>query len=384
VATCFLFTRQLDDDGCLSITLDQSGQIEAPLEKRSFESIITLQATVSRTIAVVPSELAGIQEVEFAWLGDRKARAAIPYALEEQLAQPVTSVHFAFDRAFYQNQKYLIVIFDKQGMVDLKRKFADASIKIDALTIDWFAVPSNQAFLTDKNLLVHEPAFKGALDGELIDVYMKKQPLVTQMLTFSDSLTDRKLPEELTKMDLSADVFIAQQLMKLPFINLFQGEFHQDTRKSSTQFWYQLSGALLGLWLVSIVIFDAIQLYSLNRKHAQLDEQIAVIYKEFFPTAQHVISPKFRITELLKSSTNQGEGALWPLLDKIAPALQQKQLTIQQLRFQDQTLSITLNANDFETLENLQLMLKNEGVKVTQTQASSQDNQVIATLELNL
>ena len=96
MTTCFLFARQFYDEACLSLRLDKNGEIDAPLSLRSFQEFKSLQRQ-SRTIIVLPTERSSLFEIELPWLGERKARAAIPYALEEQLAQNVATLHFAFD-----------------------------------------------------------------------------------------------------------------------------------------------------------------------------------------------------------------------------------------------------------------------------------------------
>ncbi len=383
MATCFLFAGQLDESSCLSLSLDSSGQLAAPLQIRSFADIKTMQKD-AHTIVVVPTEKASVQEVELPWLGERKGRAALPYALEDQLAQPVTALHFAFDKAHYRNQRYLVAVMDKQYLLDLTQRLSKAGISFDEVTIDWFAVMPGQAVFSQKCLLVNESNFKGAIDGELISIYLKNHALNSEVLLFTDSNPSHTSLETAQKKDGSANLYIAQQLLKKPFINLLQGEYYRDATKDNAKFWYKVSGAVLILWLLSVITVNIIQVIFLNKKITAVDGQIAVIYKEFFPDAQHVISPKFRITQLLKSATNVQSGSIWILLDKLAPALREYQLVVQQFRFQNQTLSITLNAKDFEVLENLQSKLKQDGVKVSQTQASSQDNQVLATLELNL
>ena len=76
--------------------------------------------------------------------------------------------------------------------------------------------------------------------------------------------------------------------------------------------------------------------------------------------------------------------ALWQLDNKLAAAIAKDNVAIEQLRYQNQTLAVTLNATDFAALEGLQLRLQQAGAKVTQAQAASHEQQVTATLELRL
>jgi general secretion pathway protein L len=104
----------------------------------------------------------------------------------------------------------------------------------------------------------------------------------------------------------------------------------------------------------------------------------------FFPQAQQVISPRFRIGQLLKSQKNLGDNPLWLLLNQLTQAMQQGGSTIEQFKFQGQTLHVTVLSHDFDALEALQTSLQKAGVTVKQSQASSHEKQVMATLELSL
>jgi len=98
-----------------------------------------------------------------------------------------------------------------------------------------------------------------------------------------------------------------------------------------------------------------------------------------------VISPKFRISQLLHTGqVNQSATVLWQLLDKFEKAINPDEYTVEQLEFKRQVLSVTLKSRDFTILEKLEARLKKANVKVAQTQASTHDENVVATLELRL
>ncbi len=107
-------------------------------------------------------------------------------------------------------------------------------------------------------------------------------------------------------------------------------------------------------------------LHSLKTRIAEVDRKIAVLYHDFFPEAKQVKSPRFRVTKLLsEGNSNSDTSSLWLLLDKLASAFNNNLHTIEQFRFQNRTLSVTLVSNDFAALENLQQRLKQEKVIVT-------------------
>jgi general secretion pathway protein L len=383
VTTCFIFTKHFDDEQCLCLRLDENGQVDAPLAVRSMNELRLLQNN-ARTIVVLPTESSSLHEIELPWLGERKARAAIPYALEEQLAQDVLTLHFAFDRKHYQNHHYLVGVTDKQLLVDLIAKFDALNLRFDLLTLDWFALNEGEACVTEYGLLIHDNLFKGALRGELADLYLSNIQRNAQLFAFNDSIP---LLQKLNviSIDNLSSVWVAQRLLQSNMMNLCQGELQHDTRQQSSKQWYWVSGMMASLLVVSIFLFKGIYLHSLNTHITDIDKKIAVIFREFFPEAQQVTSPKFRISQLLKSgSVTSDTSSLSIMLDKLAHAVSGSQMTINQFHFQNQVLSVMLVSNDFAALEALQQRLQQAQVKVKQDQASSQEKQVMATLELSL
>ncbi len=383
MATCFIFTHQLDEEQCLCLRLDQNGQVDAPLAVRTIAETKTLQIN-ARTIAVLPTSTSSLHEIELPWLGEGKARAAIPFALEEQLAQNVATLHFSYDRQHYQNNRYLVVVTDKQFLIDLIAKLDALQLHFDLLTLDWFALKENEACITEMGLLIDDNLFKGFLSGELATIYLESPEKQSQLLLFNDSQSLLK-NENVTPVDSTAAVWIAQRLLLSNMMNLCQGELQHGSRQHDNKYWYQAAAVMAGVMLCSLFVFKGLYLYSLNSHIDVLDKKIAVIYREFFPGAKQIISPKFRIGQLLKGGgANSDASTLWSLLDQFAAASNNSTFTVEQFRFQNRVLSVTLVANNFAALETLQQRLQQAKVKVTQSQASSHESKVMATLELSL
>lgn len=382
MATCFLFSQHFTDDYCLSLRLDDRGQLDAPLEQRTIDAFRQLQMN-ARTIVVLPTEHCSLHQVELPRLAERKARAAIPYALEEQIAQQVTDVHVAFDQQYYQDKQYLVAVIDKVFLTHLMTRLDEFAFDFDVITLDWFALHEDEACVSETSLLIYDRLFKGALSAAPAAMYLADRTSHTPVFMFNDSASALK-NETFTTIDGSFYEWVAMRLINANPLNLCQGELqHHASRVKNTR-WYQAIGALVGLWLIGFIVIHAVISHRLSNEIATLDEKIAVIYREFFPQAHQVISPKFRVGQLLKAGHIGEDKAMWQLLDQLAAAIHHDDFTFEQLRYQNQTLAVTLLANDFATLEGLQHRLQQAGVKVTQNQASSHEQQVLATLELRL
>ncbi len=376
---CFLFTKHLNDNGCFCLTISPEGTLIAPPEQRSFVEIKSLQKGCT-TIIVETTANATLLDLELPWLPERKARIAIPYALEDKVAQPVEELHFAFDKLRYQHNHYLIAAVDKHRITHLMQIFDEQEIEFDELTLDWFALSLHELCVNESILLINNDDFKGALSGELALSYIKKNSLLTPPLLFEDSKI--LLENSFTKNEGTSYLWIAQKLLKSKPMNLCQGEMIHGNAVGWITRGYQLVGVLCVIWLFSILIVNAISLHFLNKKTEDLDQQIAVIYHEFFPEAKQVISPKFRISQLLGNSNADSQSYFWHLLNQFAKGVSGSTITVEELRYQNKTLLVTLISSDFPSLEQIENKLKKLQLKVKQTQASTRDQHVFATLEL--
>lgn len=375
--TCFLFSAHLDDEGCLGLKISSDGTLSVAPQKMTFAEIRSHQKD-SQTLIVESCIHTSILKIELPWLPDRKARAAIPYALEDKLAQHVEELHFAFDKKRYVNHHYQVTVIAKQRLRYIMTVLDKQGISFTQITLDWFALEPDELCISGETVLINQDDFQGALSGTLALNYLTQHPQYTPLL-FQDSALQT---EDSPKQSEHSYVWIAKRLMHSKPLNLCQGSMAHGATSALIQKRYYLAGVLCLVWLVSIVSVNYIQLQLLNNKTTQVDQQIAQIYHQFFPDAKQVINPKFRITQLLGNNDASSQQRFWYLLNEFAKVSKNSAVHVEQLHYQNKTLSITVISPDFAHLEKIENQLKKAPITVKQTQASSHDQQVIATLEL--
>ena len=293
-------------------------------------------------------------------------------------------MHFAFDKAHYRNNRYLVVVMDQLLLQGWMAKLDELYLSFDAITLDWFSLQDNEIAVLSDSILINEANFKGALTADLAELYWQRSEKEAPVWVFPDSLSVLKQAKTIRK-DSPSLAFVAERLLQKPGINVCQGTLQRDTRWQAGVYWYRVSLILLGVFFLSTLCFKLLYLYFLNSDLKELDQKTAVIYREFFPEATQVISPRFRVAELLKTGfSNPDTSAFWSLLDKFSDAIQGTSLTVEQFRFQNRVLSVMLTSQDFAALEQAQQRLERAGVKVTQSQASTHETHAIATWELSL
>lgn len=376
--TLFLFTKNLDHNGCFCLKLDPDGALITPLALRTFVDIQALQSDC-KTLIIETSDHSSFFNLELSWLPERKARMAIPYALEDKVAQSLNELHFAFDKARYQNDHYLITAISKQRIRYLMHLFNEHNVEFAGITLDWFALDPQELCSTETSLLINTDEFKGALSGTLADIYLKKHPEQHPLL-FEDSKI--LLDSSLSKSKELSQVWIAQRILRKKLMNLCQGEMQHGNKADSLKKGYQLVGVLFCLWLLSLLLVNTIQLHWLNTQTQKIDDQIGVIYHQFFPGAKQVISPKFRIAQLLKTNNTEEYNRFWFLINQFAKVMKSDPVSLEEFRYQNRILSVTIMSADFASLEQFENELKKAHLKVKQTQASTREQHVAATLEL--
>ncbi len=67
--------------------------------------------------------------------------------------------------------------------------------------------------------------------------------------------------------------------------------FRHNTHRETNTRWYIASAVLLGVWLISILSTNAFVLHKLKTEDALVQQQIARVYRVFFPEATDVVSP---------------------------------------------------------------------------------------------
>jgi general secretion pathway protein L len=393
VFTWYIFIQSDDVSELLSLRMDMHGQIDQPLQMRPIAAIQTLQAN-ARTIIVLPAHWCGLYQIELPLLAERKAREAIPFALEDMIAKPVAQVHFAFDKNFYRNGRYLVVVIDKTVMTQWMAKLEDIDLNYDQITLDWFALQPGEGMVDIQSVKVNAEAFQGTVT---LDIWERIDHAWSQQIEwtlFSDSAV---LPEWSTvpKQSTQRLVWVAQRLFKGKMFNLCQGNFQHATSHTQIVRKYQFAGILASAWLVAFIGIHLGLYWFVTHQTQKIDQQIAQSYRVFFPGATQVISPKIRVAQLLQQSQLGNNAALWSLLEsfslaavqassKIAQPNVKMESMVQTLQFQNQVLTVLFHCENFAALEQIESFLQHRHIHVQQISAATEADKVVAKLELSL
>ena len=357
-ATCYLFLEYHTVKLCYAARVED-GVVVSVLINKQWDAVKEFQKN-STTIVVVSTLDVSLHPIILPKLNERKKRAALPYLLEDALADSAVDLHFAYDDVLWPGW---VLVIQKQYMQDLIDELKPHAIDFDKVTIDWFALPEDEMAVISDTVLINAHEFKGGLQR---------------------SIASSKFPIESLQNNLKTYDWLAERLHPELATNLCQAEFQHGSAIKSLKTAYQWTAYLFFACLLSFIALPLLEIRQLNYQTQQLDSKIAVLYQQFFPGAKFITSPEFRIRQWLKGKQGSGVSDFWQILQPLSQVYDPKKLTIHQMRFAQKKLFLNISSPNFQALEQVQRRLEQLSVKVNRTKAVSESKVVKSTLELQL
>ena len=308
--------------------------------------------------------------------------AALPYALEDQLAEDVEELHFAagqrredgttpvavvatdkvtgwIDRlaaagivpakvvpenhglAFTPNTLSMLVSGDDVMFNDGdKTEFMVPGLRPGEALAATGIIGSDEEEDASKHLLVY-------CDAPVADEYEKDWALLRHELESVDVhlLSDGVLPR------------LAVTIASGAGINLLQGQFGERTDfRAAFQPWRFAAMFLIGLLIVGVG-GKAADYYSLSVEQAELKEQFADVYQQLRPGASREIIDPVRIVQSFGDRgpvVAEGPQVFLPSLEQLALALQQTDtVDVEVISYRAGVVDVRLNAPDVTTLDRI-------------------------------
>ncbi|OEC32991.1 general secretion pathway protein L [Pseudomonas cuatrocienegasensis] len=309
-------------------------------------------------------------------LPTRKARwlrQALPFAVEEQLADDIEQLHLALGELLADG-RYRVYALRRAWLSDW---LAVCPTPPGRILMDADCLPDEGTqllWLDGRWLLGGSTQTRLALDpeawGSLADRYPRPHCCVQAGADVQPLAADQVL-----QLD-DAHLWLAGQARGT---NLAQGDFAPATQDVRWQSLRPLL-ALLGLWLVLQWGFNLAQGWHLQREADAYADASAALYRELFPQDHRLVNLRAQFDQHL-SEAGAGQSGLLSQLDTIG-ALLGAQVQVEQLDYRSTPgeLSLQVTAPGFAELEQLRERLQGADMAVQLGAASREANGVSARL----
>ena len=365
-------------------------------------------------VMLLDSRCLHINRLQLPTQNTAKMLRAVPYALEDYIADDVEDFHFVIapDKAHNRTAVAGINRHTLQAIID---RFDEAGIQLDSIVPDALCLPceetAGQAQWVILNYLEHSYFQTGRYTGAVYDT-----SLMALVLQSSLKQEDTEPPEKLLLFSNSEDdngefiesiqqslqqaagedaeteiitlrynnhplVVFCGQYRQAMALNLRQGEFKVRRRSTGYLQHWRLAASLAAIWLVLHLGVTAFQLNQLKQKNAQTQVLIKQIYKKAFPQSKKIVNARVQMEQKLKQLKNNsdaGTGLLFLLSESFGTlSHDKKNITLQSLNYRNNRMEIGLDSANLEAIENLNRQLNaNRKIKAEISSSSSEKNRV--------
>ncbi len=323
---------------------------------------------------------------------NRKAwRQALPYALEDGLAEPVEHLHFAIGDPDATGSTPVIVLRARY-LQDWLNTLRGVGLNVVAATPDLLLLPRRPGCWS---LLVDGPRILVRLDDHLGFVASRDTLPVLMRRALREAApagvdVRGELPD-LAGLDLDLNRLAppAESLQLLAAgeitIDLLQGSFQPGAELHRWLRPWHAAALLGGLLVVSQLLDQILEYRDLQHRQQELQAAMVQVYRSAVPDAQRIIDPRAQLAGHLQTLERVGgDGDLLDLLAAGGAVLHRfPELRLQALRYQRGRLELDLEGGQLETLDRLQDQLRGSTRLEVQLRASMRENQVVSRLTLS-
>ena len=377
-------------------------------------SLIELSEGAAGQIAVVllNSQCLHINQLQLPTHNLQKQLKAVPYAIEEFIADDIDNFHFVIANN-KQNKYTSIVGIKKTTLQNIIKTFQSASIEIDKIIPDTLCLAAdnkqwvclnykNTSYLqtdTTNGMLVAHDLLPYILTNKLQD---ESVTIPEKILLFSEqenSTAFDQLKTEVIADDDSIEnisivynthplvVFCGNYKQAIP-LNLLQHDFKPKRKTSGYWQHWRLAASLAAIWLILHLGLTSFQHSKLIDNNLITKAKIEKIYKKSFPKSRKIINPRVQMEQKLKElksgSGNTSQGFIFLLAESFGTlSHDKKNITLQTLNFRNNRMEIGLEGTNLQAVETLNKNLNNnKSIKSEITSSSSEKDKVKGSLRI--
>lgn len=393
------YLQRTGDDYLRWCVCDDKGEVIGNADHGSFEQAAKA-AERRRVVMVVAGTELLTDEVEVPATNLSKALKAVPYMLEEQLAQDVEATHFAFGGKL-DNGKIPVAVIARQGLEWIQNMAASVNLNLLEIVPETMALPfsaENWTIMTNSgHASVRLTASKGfSCDTEMLPVLLDNaiegaspeqiEDEIRRSRHFACGRDETQIhPDVRAEFSRNEVTLFARGLSEYKKsadrINLLQGDFGKtEALGKAWKPWRvpaALAATLLALWGGT----SFLQYQQLGVEETQLNNEMISTLKRAFPTVQNPErDPLRQMRSRLRADTGTGidDTSFVVMMSAVGAALNGlKEPTVNSINFKRGQLDIVLEAESLQDVDKLKSSLEQERQLVANVQSAVKEKERI-------
>ncbi len=337
----------------------QHGSFEQATERSHFAG--------RRVVVFLPASDVRLAMVKVPVKQPSKVLQAVRYALEDQVAEDVESLHFAIGTR-RDDGSHPVAIISRARMIRVLALLRTRGLQPDLVVPETLALPlpaadgAWSALADGEQVVVRSGEWSGfACSAEDLASYLgmadaeKSHPLRLQVA--GEARVDwSRLDWPVTLLPQpSALTALAANLKPEQAINLLQGAYAQS--RDIERLWkpWRLAAALLLAWIAVGAAAYVVQSWSLAAELRRQDDANIARFQQLFPDQTRVVDLSAQLDQQMRAlSAGSGANGPLPLFEPLAQALAASPgLKLTGLQYREGSLFLSFTATDLQVLEGL-------------------------------
>ncbi len=337
-----------------------------PVQHAPLETIL-LKAAGHRLVVLVPAADVRLASVDVPARQAAKVLQAAPYALEDQLADDVDTLHFALGPR-QKDGRWPVAVVARSKMDEWLRPFTERGLVPDLVLPDALCLaPADgerwSALAESDQVLVRNAAFSAfacspedlELMLQLADPDKKAVLRIIVPRDISPDFTRLAWPVELLPGFIAPLEALLQSQRPENGINLLQGRYSQS--EDLLRLWqpWKITAALLALWIGCAAVLHGVSGWQLRKQLRQQEDANVQRYQQLFPAETRIVDLPAQVEQQFAAlKGGKGGGGLLPLMQLLADALAAAPgLTLQSVQYREGSLYAALGGSSLQPLEAL-------------------------------
>lgn len=358
-----------------------------------------------KTVVLVPATEVVFARVTVPGRGRARTAQALPFALEEQLADEVEQLHFALGQRAADGRTSAAVV-SRAHMAAWLARLEAAGVQADYLVSELQLLPlvaGEWSALHECGTVVLRSGVQQGLAADAENQHVMLQAAVREAgvdkparVRIIDADRDAPLAANQAAVDgveLVVETAHANPLQLLAknfdaagVINLLQGAYSR--REQAGRLWrpWRAAAALFAVWLALEVGMTAFETNRLAREQQRLDAQVEQLYRKTFPDARKVVNVRVQMQrglDALRVSADAGNADFLGLVAASGAALHDNSaITLRGISYKDRQLEVDLEAGDMQALDQLKQRLMQSALAVEIASTAARDGKVDGRLHI--
>ena len=383
---------RVGEDHVVWAMADERGALTSEVRSGTLEQAAN-EVEGRRSVLVLPGNDVLLAEATVPGGSAARAMQAIPFQLEDQLADDVDSLHFAVGTKG-KSDDYPVAVIGRDTMDIVRDHCAQAGLRPSEIVPETLALPKFEpdemgeskwtALVDGETAVVRLNGFAGFstdtdMAGIMLDGAQQNLPENTSasMVVYrTDPHIHMQAPENMdveTRACESRLSLYASGLASAPRINLLQGDYSPKKQFDKTWKPWRWTAMLAGILGLTLVAGKALEYRQLSSQVAQLDSQIETVFKEALPSSR-MVRPLTQMENHIKKLSGGDFDGFTSNLSQIAASLAtQPQTKLRSISFREGRFDLDLTTDAIPTLDLLKAELKKRGDLVMTVQSANNE-----------